>query len=160
MNTEPALMSRMIEASESEPTQVGEIMTRNPITLNEEDDLSTVQEEMQNIGLRHIPVVDGKKLVGLVSHRDLLAHTLHTQRRNSMLDAMAEHEKHERFVADIMTRGVKTARIDTPLAEAAGWIATGKFGCLPVVDDDGTLLGIVTENDFVKLIAARWNAHH
>jgi CBS domain-containing protein len=57
------------------------------------------------------------------------------------------------FVREIMKREVKTAQADTPLAVAARTMVEGKFGCLPVVDDEGTLVGIVTESDFLKLTA-------
>lgn len=86
----------------TEPRIVADIMTRNPVTLQEEDSLSLLQGEMENFWLRHIPVVDGKKLVGLVTHRDLLKYTvsaLHHDRLRANIDA---REKQEHFVADIM----------------------------------------------------------
>jgi CBS domain-containing protein len=150
-------MSKLIEAAVGEPRTVGDIMTANPITLNEEDDLAVLQEEMQNFGLRHIPVVDGKKLVGLVTHSDLLAHTLGKLRESRLLDALDRQEKRATFVADIMTRDVQTARLDTPIGQAAAWMVTGRFGCLPVIDDEGTLLGIVSESDLAKLLASHWS---
>jgi CBS domain-containing protein len=56
----------------------------------------------------------------------------------------------ETFVADVMTRDVRTTRPDMPLADAAEILLKHKFGCLPVTDADGTLIGIVTEHDFLK----------
>ena len=138
----------------TQPHLVADIMTSNPITLREEDNLWTLQEEMQNLWLRHIPVVDGKKLVGLVTHRDLLRFTvsaLHADRLRTNLDAQ---DKKEGFVADIMTRDVQTVGPNVTIAEAASLISKSRFGCLPVVEADGSLVGIVTENDFVKVLAA------
>ena len=155
---EATAMAGMIDAATREPRTVGDIMTPNPIVLNEEDNLAIVQEEMRNLGLRHIPVVDGNKLVGLVTHRDLLQHTLGTLHHSQLLTNLDAHDKREYFVADIMTRDVRTARLDTPIGEAAAELANGRFGCLPVVAEDGTLLGIVSENDLVKLIAAHASA--
>ncbi|MFW5921065.1 MAG: CBS domain-containing protein, partial [Polyangiales bacterium] len=51
---------------------VSDIMSRNPITLSEEDNLENIAQGMEEFHLRHLPVVDGHKLVGLVSHRDIL----------------------------------------------------------------------------------------
>jgi CBS domain-containing protein len=52
-----------------------------------------------------------------------------------------------------MTRDPDTVSPDTPVWEAAKIIVESKFGCLPVVNEDGYLVGIVTEHDFVKTIA-------
>lgn len=135
-----------------QPVVVADIMTANPITLNEEDSLSSLDEEMHNLGLRHIPVVDGKKFVGLVTQRDLLEHTMSALHRGAAGADIEQRDKQERFVADIMTREVSTVRPQTPLAQAAEMIVTGKLGCLPVVTDDGNLAGVVTESDFVRLL--------
>ena len=136
----------------TEPRVVADIMTRDLITLREEDNLALMQEDMQNFGLRHLPVVDGKKFVGLVSHRDLLRFTTSALHRDSLRASIDAHDKRQYFVADVMTREVITVRPDTPIAEAAAHIGAGRFGCLPVVTEDGTLVGIVSESDFVKLL--------
>ena len=150
-------MSKLIAAVIHEPQTVADIMTANPIALNEEDNLAVLQEEMQNIGLRHMPVVDGRKLVGLVTHRDLLAHTVGALHKSKLIGSIDAHDKRTAFVADIMTRDVRTARLDTSIGQAAAWMATGRFGCLPVVDAEGALLGIVCESDLAKLIASHWS---
>jgi CBS domain-containing membrane protein len=53
-----------------------------------------------------------------------------------------------------MTRDVQTVRAETPLGNAAQLMLRGKVGCLPVIDADNKLVGILTEADFVKLSAA------
>jgi CBS domain-containing protein len=129
---------------------VGDIMTRHVIVLTEEENLSGLEEGMKGFGLRHLPVVDDGKLVGLVSHRDLLRVSV------SSLDNSGD-QKNERlfestFVGEIMTRHVRTARPNTPVVEAARDLVDGRFGCLPVVDEDGTVVGIITEADLLKMI--------
>jgi CBS domain-containing protein len=130
---------------------VGDIMTRRVIVLTQEENLSKLEEGMARFGLRHLPVVEKGKLVGLVSHRDLLRASV------SNLDPVRDERNlcllGNTFVREIMKREVKTAQADTPLAVAARTMVEGKFGCLPVVDDEGTLVGIVTESDFLKLTA-------
>lgn len=131
------------------PQLVSDLMTRDVVTLFEEENLEQLQEGMERFGFRHLPVVDGKKLVGLVTHRDLLRAAV------SILDpaGRAREQAFEQgvFVAQIMTRNPATVRPDTPLAEAARTMRQGKFGCLPVTDEDNDLVGIITEADFVDL---------
>lgn len=132
------------------PIQVSDIMTRDVVTLYEEENLENLQEGMDRFGFRHLPVVDGDKLVGLVSHRDLLGAAV------SILDPAREtrEQNYERgvFVAQIMTRNPATVRPDAPLAEAAKLLRDNKFGCLPVTEAEGKLVGIITEADFVNLV--------
>jgi CBS domain-containing protein len=131
------------------PRVVSDIMTREVITLSEEDNLSGVSEGMERFRFRHLPVVDGKKLVGLITHRNLLkvaASSLEhaNQRKTETLNERL-------FARDIMIRDLVTVREDTPLVEAARLLWNEKLGCLPVVAADHQLVGIVTEADFVLL---------
>ena len=128
---------------------VGDIMTKRLVVLTEEENLSRLESGMERFGLRHLPVVDDGKLVGLVTHRDLLrasTSSLDPSRGNKDVQILENT-----FVSEIMTREVRTARADTPLADAARDMIEGRIGCLPVVDDEGRAIGIVTEHDFLKL---------
>ena len=132
---------------------VSDIMTRKVLTLREEDNLLYIQSGMEEFGMRHLPVVDGNRLVGLISHRDILRYT-HSSLKNQSLDKALDSQKQEEcFVASVMTKNVITTSSDTPITEAAKLLASNHFGCLPVVEEDDTLVGIITEHDFVKLIA-------
>jgi CBS domain-containing protein len=103
--------------------------------------------------LRHLPVVSRKNpghVEGLVTHRDVLrvagrAFVEREESRRRMLQQLA--------VGEIMRRKLHTARPGEPAAAAARRMLDKKIGCLPVVDDDGTLVGIVTEADFVEFAA-------
>jgi CBS domain-containing membrane protein len=130
------------------PRKVADIMTRNIIALAEGDRLHSVQEAMQKYRFRHLPVVRGKKLVGLITHRDMLrisSSTFSTQRetRDHLINYMPAFK--------IMRTEVATVRPDTSLAEAGQILWDRKLGCVCVVDDDENLLGILTEADFVRL---------
>lgn len=131
------------------PNLVSEIMTHKVITLFEEDNLTGVEEGMAHFKFRHLPVVDGKKLVGLVTHRDLIRIAA------SALEAGAEqktaHMNERLFARDVMQKEVVTVFPDTPILDAGRLMWNNKMSCLPVVDADGELLGIVTEGDFLKL---------
>ena len=131
------------------PNLVSEIMTHKVITVFEEDNLTGVEEGMAHFKFRHLPVVDGKKLVGLVTQRDLLRIAA------SALEAGAEqksaHMNERLFARDVMQKDVVRALPDTPILDAGRLMWNNKMSCLPVVDGNGDLVGIVTEADFLKL---------
>ncbi len=129
-----------------------DIMTAAPITLNEEDDLWSAQEEMRNLGMHHIPVVDGGKLVGMVTQADLLQAAASSLRRDSIPASMANRDLHETFIATIMHREVPAVRPETPLREAARLLANEELGCVAVTDADRTLRGVITGHDFMELV--------
>lgn len=117
--------------------RVADLMTRQLRCLRETDSLATAVAAMQELFIRHVPVVDAEgHLAGLVTQRDLL---------------ILEHRKDSSTpLRDIMHSDVITVSSDTPLRAAAETMIYNKFGCLPVVDA-GKLVGIITETDFLKL---------
>lgn len=116
--------------------RVRDVMTRSLVTLEEKDDLSKADTVLGLARIRHLPVVRGDTLVGLVTHRDILR----------AVTAKAETPVR---AADIMTKDVRTIAPDARLAQAARQLLEQKIGCLPVVED-GRLVGLVTEADLVR----------
>ena len=133
--------------------RVSDIMTADLVTLEEHEDLSLADSIMALGRIRHLPVVTDGALVGLVTHRDILAsHAARPQAGDSVAEATAETAARRRVLAgDIMTREVRTVSPETTVLDAARIIHEHKLGCLPVVDG-GKLVGIVTEADFVQLV--------
>lgn len=119
---------------------VGDFMTRELVTVNESDDLALAENMLRLGGIRHLPVVREGRLVGLVTHRDLLRSAMSRDRRSTT-------------AGDIMTRELESVRPDTSLVRAARLMLEKKFGCLPVVEGSGRLVGIITESDFVRFAA-------
>lgn len=140
------------EARVTEPKRVADIMTREPVCLHEEDNLGEIAQDMERYQFRHLPVVDGTKLVGLVSHRDLLRHTVSALEQAEVGRARNERLQQDTFVAHVMTRDPRTVTEDDSVGQAARVIMEGHFGCAPVVDGDGTLVGIVTEHDLLQYL--------
>lgn len=139
----------------AKPKVVADIMTKDVLYLTEEDNLSQIKDTMERFSLRHLPVVDGRRLVGLVTHRDLLRVAVSELADNDQVRSERQKRLVENtFVAKIMTRRPETVFPDTPIVEAAEMLVASKFGCLPVVDSEGNLVGIVTEHDFLKLLVA------
>jgi len=129
---------------------VGDIMTRNIATVHEEDNLELLAKGMREVRIRHLPVVDDGKLVGLITQRDLFLAA--ASRFEPLAAARTSNIEQMTFVADLMTRDPMSVRPETPVAEAARLMDSHKIGCLPVTEADGTLVGIVTEADMVRLV--------
>jgi CBS domain-containing protein len=121
---------------------VADFMTKDLVTVRETDDIALAESLLRLAGIRHLPVVSGGKLVGILTQRDIL-------RSGTAGQALARDVP----VLDAMTRDPVTVRPGTSLAQAARTMLDRKFGCLPVCDDEGTLVGIVTEADFVRFAA-------
>ncbi len=135
--------------SEARTLTVGDVMTTEVTTLAPDEKLDLVEDVMHAGRIRHMPVVEGKRLVGIISARDVLA--------ASLSDAQDYEPTHRRaflrwvVAGDVMTRGPATAAPDTPLTEAAEVMCKRAIGCLPVVDEGGDLVGLLTATDLVRV---------
>ncbi len=131
------------------PQSAADIMSRDLVTLEETQNLMFLPEVMKLFRFRHMPVVDGNRLVGLVTERDILRVSA-----SSLLPTAHEQTDYlaKKFVVrDMMTRDVQTVHPETPLMEVAQRMRRDKLGCMPVVEGENTLVGIITEADFVTL---------
>ncbi|HEY5926242.1 MAG TPA: CBS domain-containing protein [Kofleriaceae bacterium] len=125
-----------------------DIMSSPVVTFFAEQTLPLAEDVMHFKHLRHLPVVDDSgKLVGLVSHRDLLRAQI------SALSGLTAEERRARQadvrVYQVMTRDVWTVSPHTEAATVGRTLLDHRFGCLPVVDEDRRLVGIITERDFI-----------
>jgi CBS-domain-containing membrane protein len=133
------------------PRIAADIMTKEVVTLEETDSLEFLDESMRILQFRHLPVVDGDRLIGMVSQRDLLSISA-----SSLLPAGRQQSKlltRKFTVRDIMTRNVVTVGPEMPLTHVAALLRQKRVGCLPVVKGENTLVGVITEADFVDLAA-------
>ena len=129
--------------------KVADLMSTDLVTLTEDETLAHAQRCMARGRIRHLPVVRDGRLTGLVTHRDLLAASF------SIFAEVERNEQRRIFdtvgVVEAMHRDVVTVSPDLGVAQAAGILLENKYGCLPVVDGEGILIGIVTEADFLRL---------
>jgi CBS domain-containing membrane protein len=127
---------------------VRDLMTPVVAVLSVGDTLAAAREQLERGHIRHLPVVDGEnRLIGLLTHRNILGAWLsHGQPDGEAPGAVAS----EVPVEMVMEREVLTVDELTTAARAAELLETYKFGCLPVVDRNHALVGIVTEADFVR----------
>jgi CBS domain-containing protein len=125
-------------------------MPRKMVTISETDTLSTVEDIMTLGHMRHMPVVRGGKLVGVVSERDLLRASLSNltffgnEERRAFLQVVE--------IARVMSSPAITISPDSSVEEAALAMAERKIGCLPVVEES-ELIGIITETDVLRYFA-------
>lgn len=104
-----------------------------------ENQVISVSDILKLEKIRNIPVVnEERKLVGLITHRELISALV------KKLDNI--------LVRDIMIKGVKAVEPETPLKGAIEVMIVNKFGCLPVVDNTRKLIGIITEVDLLKTL--------
>ncbi|MGE5236567.1 MAG: CBS domain-containing protein [Acidobacteriota bacterium] len=128
--------------------KVRDLMTAEVITLSEDDTLADARTCMDRGCIRHLPVVRDGKLVGLVTHRDLLAASL------SVFSSSTAEQQH-RLLASIPVRELMHDAVavtpELSVREAARIMLDNQFGCLPVIDESGVLLGIITDADYLRL---------
>ena len=135
--------------------RVRDVMTKEVLTLREEDNLEALEDEMRYFDVHHLPVVDGDRLVGLITHRDILRYAVSELARSPVVHASNESALRATFVASVMKREVQAVAPDATLREAAQLLVRGHYGCLPVVDADNRLVGIITNYDIVDKIVAK-----
>jgi CBS domain-containing protein len=120
------------DAGKGVAMKVRDVMsTRSLLTLREEDEVGLAAQMMLWAGVRHLPVLRGREVVGLVSERDLARH----------FDAAAP-------VVRAMSSPVAVVSADEDLVEAASLMTARRIGCLPVMEQ-GTLVGMLSTTDLL-----------
>ena len=119
---------------------IDRIMTPDPATVGPQDSVVEAQRNLSNHFIHHLPVVEGGRLVGMVSSSDLLK--LHLLDDHLTLRMQAT-------VGQIMETNVVVIDRDATLRDAAEKLCMGGFHALPVVDRRKRLVGIVTSSDLI-----------
>lgn len=125
---------------------VRDLMTEKVFTVTPSDDLATLYDLMDSRHVRHVPVVEDKEVVGLVTSTELSRGAL-----GNLVELPLSEERavlRRRHIRDIMSTEPDTIEPDALLRDAAEMLLENKIGCLPVVEGL-RLVGIITEADFV-----------
>ena len=128
---------------------VREIMMGSPVTLKSDDTLDLANDVISLGRIRHIPIVESGKLVGVLSDRDLIGTAaseifgLKQRTKSALLKTT--------LIKSVMKKRVITVEPDTAIKDAAHLMAERKIGCLPVVSE-GTLVGLVTTTDVLRYV--------
>jgi acetoin utilization protein AcuB len=130
------------------PSLARDLMTKNILTIGPDDVIAHLEEHMEGLRFRHLPVVEGYKVVGLITRSDLL-HASSTFLSDS---AKARNELIHRQPAKlIMQRDLITVRPTDTLLDVAFLMWETRVGCVLVTEEDDELVGIITEGDFLRL---------
>jgi acetoin utilization protein AcuB len=122
-------------------------MTSKPITVTPDTSFPEAFRIMRENSIRHLPVLEGGKLIAVVARTDLLhaspsvATTLSVFEMNYLLANL--------HVREVMSSPALTVPEDAPLEEAARLLVDRKIGCLPVMRD-GMMVGLITETDIFE----------
>ena len=131
-------------------TPISAIMTYNLIKLNIGDELTKAETLFKQYKIRHIPVMSGDVIVGMLSYSDLL--------KVSYADGSMDDEDPVDIVVyntykieQVMTKNLVTVSSNTSIKQVAEILSKGDFNALPIVDRD-KLIGIVTTTDMIKFL--------
>lgn len=130
------------------------IMSRDLRTITPEAPVSDAWSLLDRHHLKALPVLDDKqRLVGILTLSDLLGHAAGTAPRT-----LAERfrARREAPVSRLMTRPVRCVTVDTPVVELVSLLSDQGLHCLPVLDDGGRLVGIVSQSDLIAALYRNW----
>lgn len=128
---------------------VASIMTRNPYSVRANTSISEAIRMMQEHDIRHLPVLDHKELVGIVSDRDIRALAIQLEEALALPDGVKQ--KMESKVSEIMRGAPISTEADTDVKDAIDLFLEHKLSALPVTDPaSGELVGIVSYIDILK----------
>ena len=126
-------------------------MTRNPVTIGPDANISEARDLMKKNKVHRLPVLDkDKNLIGIISEKDILYAS------PSPASSLSIHEMayllSKLTVRKIMSKNVTTVNRNIPVEEAARMMADEDLSSLPVVDENGSLVGIVSKSDLFKIL--------
>ncbi len=139
-----------LHESAYEGPRVEDVMTRDPLAAHPGDALLDAAATMQTYAIRHLPVVDGEgRMAGMLSDRDILGAVGHPLRA---LDAKAKTRVAEELkVEDVMSRDrILAVHPQRPCSEVASAFADHTLSAVPVTDDDGSLVGMLSYVDLLR----------
>ncbi len=146
------LKTKLMAVQERIP--VSSIMSTQLIVLNTNDNLEKAERLFKKHRIRHIPVINGRKIVGMLSLTDL--------RRISFADGAYQDEDevessiYEMFtVPQVMAHKIRSVTPDTTIRQVAEILAREEFHALPVCEE-GQLVGIVTTTDLIKYLLEQY----
>lgn len=133
---------------------ISHIMTKSVVTVNQNDDLTKVVEKLKANSIRHLPVVNGKKVVGIISRTDINRLTFGALFNGQ--EGSDEAVLQMLTIPQVMTSKPKTVSSDVIIRDLAEIFSKEEFHALPVVDN-GELTGIVTTTDVIKYFLEQYD---
>jgi len=142
---------------------VSEAMTKNAVTVRRDADLHAAAALLSENRISGMPVVDdNNRVIGVISEADILIltgmkreHTFKDILRNILGEPVSPRPTNGNKVGDVMSFPPVTSKADDTIADVAKILDERRIKRLPVVDDDGKLLGIISRADIVRMIGSR-----
>lgn len=133
---------------------IEQIMSKKLITLMIDDDLEKAKDLFENNNIHHILILDNKKLVGVITDRDLYKHlspAIGTAKETHKDTALLQKKIHL-----IMNRNLITARKEISINKAVLLFNDNHISCLPIIDKNFAVVGIITWRDILKTVAQQY----
>ncbi len=122
-----------------ETRQVRDVMTPNPECVSEKDSIRDVARIMKEQDTGVVPVVDGKRIIGLITDRDIVVRGIAEGRELSSVK-----------VNEIMSKSVRSVKEDTPVTEVLDLMSSAEIRRVPVVNGNNELVGIISLGDIAE----------
>jgi CBS domain-containing protein len=133
-------------------TPISKIMTEDIITVNKTQSIKEVSDIIKDKNIRHVPVVSGEKIIGMLSKVDLQKISfVNTVDSDDLTTALYDGLN----IKQVMTKDVKVAQKSDTIYEVASILSKNEFHSLPVVEQD-KLVGIVTTTDLIKYLVDQY----
>ena len=129
---------------------IDQVLTRDVVTVHIGQSVSDVRKIFAKGGFHHVPVVSGKKLIGIVSASDILG--ISVEGVGSDERSMDAYIDHQFSIEGLMQKDLKTISMKSHIADAADVLADGKVHAVPVVDEKDDLVGLVTSTDLIRFL--------
>ena len=133
--------------------QVAKIMSSDPVTVHMHSSLSEVGKVMADGHFHHVPVVAGKKLLGMISATDMTRASYEYGSEGGNMTTVLDNT---RTIEDLMQRGLVTVKPTDTIRHATEILAKDWFHALPVVQEDDELVGIVTTTDILRYMLEQY----
>jgi CBS domain-containing protein len=130
--------------------KIDQILTRDVVTVHVGQKVSDVRKIFARHGFHHVPVVSGKKLIGIVSASDILG--ISVEGVGSDERSMDAYIDHQFSIEGLMKKDLKTLSTKSTIADAADVLSDGNFHAVPVVDQSDGLVGLVTSTDLIRFL--------
>ena len=129
------------------PTLVSDVMTSDVLTASPDLPLSDIFQLFVDEGCHHVPIVDGRKAVGMISSRDLVE-AARERGADRLTSGALAHEN----AGDVMSTDVQTVYADQDVETAIERIGRGDIHALVVINHDNAMAGIITHNDLLRYL--------
>jgi len=130
---------------------IADLITRDPVTIERDKPLSEAYRLLRAAPFHHVPVVDRDKPIGIISSVDVLrlAYDIEGFEDRDMADML----DYQFNLDDAMSTDLRMVTDDSTIRQAAAQLADGQVHSLLVIDNDGSLTGIVTTTDLLRRLA-------